>query len=110
MRLIIFLNQLYRLRLQIKSKHNKPKFLWKLGGEILQNKYSKKQLEELYNCDIFKDSGFDDSHLFWVAQGLPFTEDGDDCLFVHADGWDLDELHENIRTAIREHCIVFDGE
>ena len=47
---------------------------------------------------------------FWVAQGLPFTEDGGDCLFVHADGWDLDELHENIREAIREHCIVFDGE
>ena len=47
---------------------------------------------------------------FWVAQGLPFTEDGGDCLFIHADGWDLDELHENIREAIREHCIVFDGE
>lgn len=76
----------------------------------MRNKYSKKQLEELYNCDIFKDFGFDDSHLFWVAQGLPFTENGDDCLFVHADGWDLDELHENIRAAIRENCIVFDGE
>ena len=110
MRLIIFQSQLYRLRLQTKNKHKNPKFLCNLGGEILQNKYSKKQLEELYNCDIFKDSGFDDSHLFWVAQGLPFTEDGDDCLFVHADGWDLNELHENIRAAIRGHCIVFDGE
>lgn len=110
MRLIIFQSQLYHLRLQIKSKHKNPKFLGDLGGDILQNKYSKKQLEELYNCDIFKDFGFDDSHLFLVAQGLPFTEDGDDCLFVHADGWDLDELHENIREAIREHCIVFDGE
>jgi ATP-dependent Lon protease len=86
------------------------RIIYRKEHEILQNKYSKKQLEELYNCDIFKDSGFDDSHLFWVAQGLPFTEDGDDCLFVHADGWDLDELHENIREAIREHCIVFDGE
>lgn len=77
----------------------------------MQNKYSKKQLEELYNCDIFKDfEGNDDGYLFWVAQGLPFTEDGDDFLFTYADGDNLDELHENIREAIRENCIVFDGE
>ena len=76
----------------------------------MHNKYSKKQLEELYNCEIFKDFGFDDSHLFWVAQGLPLTEGGEDWLFVHADGWDLDELHENIREEIRNHCIVFDWE
>lgn len=76
----------------------------------MQNKYSKKQLEELYNCSISKDSGFDDSHLFWVAQGLPFTENGEDKLFAYADGWDLDELHENIRTEIRENVIVFEGE
>lgn len=76
----------------------------------MQNKYSKKQLEELYNCDIFKDFGFDDGHLFWVAQGLSFTEDGDDYLFIYADGWTLDELHENIRKAILENCIVFPGE
>ncbi len=77
----------------------------------MRNKYSKKQLEELYNCEIFKDSaGLDDGYLFWVAQGLSFTEDGDDYLFTYADGNDLNELHENIRKAIREHCIVFDGE
>ena len=35
---------------------------------------------------------------------------GEDILFTYADGWDLNELHENIREAIREHCIVFDGE
>lgn len=40
----------------------------------MQNKYSKKQLEELYNCIIFKDFGFDDSYLFWVAQGLPLQK------------------------------------
>ena len=84
--------------------------MWRKGELILQNKYSKKQLEELYNCSIFKDSVFDDGHLFWVAQGLPFTENGDDCLFLYANGWDLDELHEDIREAIREHCIIFDGE
>ena len=73
----------------------------------MKNKYSKKQLEELYNCNIFKDFGFDDSHLFWVAQGLPLTEGGDDCLFTYADGWDLNELHKNIRNAILEQCIEF---
>ena len=76
----------------------------------MKNKYSKKQLEELYNCTIFMDTGFDSDLKFWVAYGLPFTEDGEDKLFTHADGWDLDELHENIRTEIRENVIVFDGE
>lgn len=38
------------------------------------------------------------------------TEDGEDNLFTYADGWNLDELHENIREAIREHCIVFEDE
>ena len=48
--------------------------------------------------------------MFWTAHGLPLTEDGEEILFTYADGWDLNELHENIREAIREHCIVFDGE
>lgn len=48
----------------------------------MENKYSRKQLEELYNCSISKDFGFDDDHLFWVAQGLPITEDGEDNLFT----------------------------
>ena len=78
--------------------------------EEMKNKYSKKQLEELYNCEIFKDTGFDSCTKFWVAQGLPFTEDGEDSLFTYADGWDLDELHENIREAIRKSVIVFEGE
>lgn len=77
----------------------------------MKNKYSKKQLEELYNCDIFKDcAGLGDGYMYWVATGLPLTEDGDDDLFDYADGADLDELHENIRKAIRKNCIVFDGE
>ena len=76
----------------------------------MKNKYSKKQLEELYNCEIFKDTGFDSDLKFWVAQGLPFAEDWEDNLFTYADGWDLDELHENIREAIRESVIVFEGE
>lgn len=76
----------------------------------MKNKYTKKQLEELYNCTIFKDTGFDSNLKYWVAQGLPFTEDGEDSLFTHADGGDLDELHENIREAIRKSVIVFEGE
>ena len=76
----------------------------------MKNKYSKKQLEELYNCEIFKDTGFDSCTKFWVAQGLPFTEDGEDILFTYADGWDLNELHENIREEIRKSVIVFEGE
>ena len=66
----------------------------------MQNKYSKKQIEELYNCDIFKDSDLG----LWVAQGLQFTDDEEDCFFVQALGQDLDELHENIRKKIRNRC------
>lgn len=65
----------------------------------MECKYSKKQLEEIYNCEIFKDFGFDDSHLFWVANGLPI-EGTDEYLFDYVDGWTLDELHENIRKAM----------
>ena len=61
-------------------------------------------------CDFSKESRFDSSYLFWGAHGLTLTEDGEDSLFTYANGWDLDELHENIREAIREHCIVFDSE
>ena len=51
----------------------------------------------------------EDNYVFWAAQGLPFTENGEDKLFGDACGWDLDELHEDIRNAIRETCIVFDA-
>lgn len=71
----------------------------------MENKYSKKQLEELYNCEIDKDFGFDDSHLFYVALGYELTKDGDDALFDYADGWTLDELHENIREKIYENIM-----
>ena len=52
----------------------------------MKNEYSKKQLEELYNCTIFRDTVFDSGLKFWVTQGLPFTESGEDKLFTHADG------------------------
>ena len=66
----------------------------------MQNKYSKKQIEELYNCDIFKDSDLG----LWVAQAVQFTDDEEDCFFVQASGHDVDELHENIRKKIRDHA------
>ena len=66
----------------------------------MQNKYSKKQIEELYNCEIFKDSDLG----LWVAQAVQFTDDEDDCFFVQATGHDVDELHENIRKKIRNHA------
>lgn len=65
----------------------------------MQQKYSKKQLEELYHCTIFKDNGFDDNHQFWTAHGQPL-EDYDEPIIEYADGWTLDELHENIRREI----------
>ena len=61
----------------------------------MKNEYSKKQLEELYNCTIFRDTGFDSGLKFWVAQGLPFTESGEYKLYSLSDGLDLVELHEN---------------
>ena len=66
----------------------------------MKNKYSKKQLEELYNCEIFKDSELG----LWVAQAVQFTDDEADCFFVQASGHDVDELHENIRKKIRNHA------
>ena len=68
----------------------------------MQNKYSKKQIEELYNCEIFKDSDLG----LWVAQAVQFTDDEEDCFFVQASGHDVDELHENIRKKIRNHAYL----
>jgi hypothetical protein len=55
-----------------------------------------KDIAKKYNCDVFKDNGFDDSHKFWVAH----ENESDDMKFVHADGWTLAELVENIETEI----------
>ena len=81
--------------------------------QMFLHQYFLYKIGEINNAEqIFKETvrRFDNSHLFWTAHGLPLTEDGEDILFTYADGWDLNELHENIREAIREHCIVFDGE
>lgn len=56
-------------------------------------------IEEKYNCTCFKDTGFDDSHRFWVATPNGEVEDH---LFDYADGWTLSELVENIKLALYE--------
>ena len=80
----------------------------------MKNKYTKKQLEKFYNCNIYKDFYFDEFYdyddeckkleavFIYRADGLPIKENGD-YLFDYADGRDLDELHENIRKAIIEY-------
>lgn len=73
----------------------------------MDNHYSKKQLEEIYNCEIFKDFGFDSGLLFWTAHGRQI-EGTDECLFDYADGWTLDELHENIREAMFDNLLYRD--
>ncbi len=62
---------------------------------------TRKQMEEKYNCEIFKDSGFDSGMNFWVAYGE--QDDEKDQQFVYADGWTLSELHENILEAIEDY-------
>ena len=53
----------------------------------MKNKYSKKQLEELYNCTIFKDTGFDSDLKFWVAHGLHSQKMAKtSCLLMPMDG------------------------
>lgn len=55
-----------------------------------------KDIAKKYNCNVFKDIGFDDSHKFWVA----YENESDDMKFIYADGWTLAELVENIKTKI----------
>lgn len=68
------------------------------------NKYTKKQLEELYVCSINTDSGFDNPSKYLVALGNPINENGD-VLFEYADGWTIAELHNNIRNRIKYELL-----
>lgn len=51
---------------------------------------TKKSLIKKYDCDIFKDFGFDDKRKYWVAIG------NEGAKFQYADGWTLTELEEAI--------------
>jgi len=70
----------------------------------MNQKYTKKQLEELYVCSIHSDSGFDSSTKYLVALGNPINDNGD-VLFEYADGWTLAELHDNIRKRIKHERL-----
>lgn len=55
---------------------------------------TKESLMKKYDCDIFKDFGFDDKRKYWVAVG------NKDAKFQYADGWTLKELEEAINKQI----------
>jgi len=59
---------------------------------------TRSQIMKKYNCDVFKDFGFDDSHKYWVAH----ENQNNDMKFVYADGWTLKELVEDIEETIRK--------
>jgi len=63
-------------------------------------KLTKKNIEKKYNCQLLRDNGFDDSHLFWTA--YPNNEDIKENDWDYADGWTLAELVENIETQLCE--------
>ena len=60
----------------------------------MSKRLSKKQLEKMFNCDIFKDFGFDNSQKYWVALGYEGSR------FDYADGWTLRDLKIAIERAI----------
>ena len=65
-----------------------------------------KGVAKKYNCNVFRDNGFDDSRKFWVA----FENEDDDVepKFGYADGWTLQELVDNIEGQINETEVAND--
>lgn len=61
-------------------------------------KYTKSVIEKKYNCQLHKDTGFDDSRKFWVA--FENEDDSEEQKFTYADGWTLSELVENIEAIL----------
>lgn len=51
---------------------------------------TKNQLEEKFNCEIFKDSCFDSGSGYWVCISLKDKE-------YLCDGWTLKEIEEKLR-------------
>lgn len=73
----------------------------------MENKYTKKQLEELYNCEIFKDTESGDTgYQMWVAYGKSIDDQDEKFkLFSYASGFTLDELHNEIRECIVNEAL-----
>jgi len=61
-------------------------------------KLTKKVIEKKYNCELIRDFGFDDSHLYWVAHENESSDKG----FKFADGLTLKELVENIEKKLKK--------
>ena len=53
-----------------------------------------KEIAKKYNCEVFKDMGFDSEKRYWVALGNENAE------FEYVDGWTLEELIKNIENKI----------
>jgi hypothetical protein len=60
---------------------------------------TKKYVEKKYNCQLHKDTGFDDSRKFWAA--FENESETEEKKFTHADGWTLAELVENIKEQLK---------
>lgn len=64
----------------------------------MQEKYTKKQIEEIYNCKVTKEDDF------YTAYGK--LDENGQRFFEYADGWNLDELHNSIRENLIADCIL----
>lgn len=64
-----------------------------------------KYVSKKYNCDVFKDNGFDNSCKFWVA--FEFDGEGgyEEQKFGYAEGWTLKELVEDIEENIKGRLV-----
>lgn len=51
---------------------------------------TRNQLEEKFNCEIFKDSCFESGNSYWVCMSLENKE-------YLCDGWTLKEVEEKLR-------------
>jgi len=59
---------------------------------------TKKIIEKKYNCQLDRDFGFDDHHLFWRAHEN--ESDDKDLTFEYAEGWTLQELVDDIESRL----------
>jgi hypothetical protein len=60
-----------------------------------------------YNCDLSKNSGFDDNRKFWVAFENEIKDE--ELKFEYAEGWTLQELVEDIKSKIKKRAKLLAG-
>jgi hypothetical protein len=71
-----------------------------VGG--IEMALTSKRIEKKYNCQVFRDKGFDGSGSYWVA--CENGDNEDEKKFIYADGWNLVELVENIETEMNSNA------